>query len=201
MELLGQRAYAAHRKAIGLPGTTHRAVQLAIESKRLAKSLVTKGGKTLINPAIADKEWSGNTDSTKRPLAAAPKLPMGTKPDPQPARAVERPPAPAQGEKTEPQQENTLANARAINEAFKARLTKLLFEERQGKLVDVEKVRIEAFKTHKKIRDAFASAPDRWAVELAAMDDIAEVNNYLKTEINKILSGLSRDIYGPNLPN
>jgi hypothetical protein len=58
----GLRAYAAHRKASGLPGTTHKAVQRAIESDRLSKSVrKVDGGVTIIDFAAADREWAENT--------------------------------------------------------------------------------------------------------------------------------------------
>lgn len=61
-EHLSQSAYARHRRALGLSGTTHGAVQRAIESGRLDQSLVMVGGVAKIrNAAAADSEWEANT--------------------------------------------------------------------------------------------------------------------------------------------
>lgn len=61
---MGQREYARHREELGLVGTTHRAVQVAIRDGRIVNALVD--GK--IDPAIADVEWSETTLEDRVPL-------------------------------------------------------------------------------------------------------------------------------------
>lgn len=50
------RAYAAHRKRLGLPGATHRAVQKAIAAGRIVRR---PDGR--IDPVAADAAWSAGT--------------------------------------------------------------------------------------------------------------------------------------------
>jgi hypothetical protein len=59
---LSSRGYAQHRKALGLPGTTHKAVQRA-----LADGRIHADAEGLIDPGVADREWHANTDASKRP--------------------------------------------------------------------------------------------------------------------------------------
>jgi len=55
------RAYAAHRKKLGLPGGSPTAVQNAITSGR-----ITRGPDGKIDPATADVEWEANSNPSKR---------------------------------------------------------------------------------------------------------------------------------------
>jgi hypothetical protein len=56
------RAYARHRRALGLPGGTHQSVRKAIERQRIA---VASDG--VIDFAEADKQWESNTMHAKGP--------------------------------------------------------------------------------------------------------------------------------------
>lgn len=89
------------------------------------------------------------------------------------------------------------AQSRAVREAYAARLQKLEYEERIGKLVSTEQLQVEAFKVHRRVRDAILNIPDRCAPQLASMSDIAEVHAYLLGEITEALRQLSADIYRP----
>jgi hypothetical protein len=61
---LSLRAYARHRKERGLPGSTLKAVQKAIETERI--TVVTLAGQTRIpDPEAADREWLANTDPVR----------------------------------------------------------------------------------------------------------------------------------------
>jgi hypothetical protein len=66
----GLRAYARHRKAAGLPGHTHRAVQQAIDSGRLTDAAREIDGELVIDFAVADREWEARTDPTRQTRAA-----------------------------------------------------------------------------------------------------------------------------------
>ena len=65
--------------------------------------------------------------------------------------------------------------ARAMREAFKAKMAKLEYEERCGQLTDASKVKNDAFKAGLIIRNALLNLPDRLADVLAAEDDPATV--------------------------
>lgn len=60
-------AYAAHRKAKGLRGTSHVGVLKAINSGRLMPPAVERKGRGWeINPELADQQWSDATHPAER---------------------------------------------------------------------------------------------------------------------------------------
>lgn len=75
---LSLRAYAKRRRC------TLHAVQVAIRSGRLARSVAMVDGRPQIADAdAADREWAANTDQTRRVPAAAPRRPASVRgPDP-----------------------------------------------------------------------------------------------------------------------
>lgn len=76
---MGIRAYARHRGELGLPGATHSAVQNAIKTGRLSKS-VTKTGKVRSAKA-ADAEWAAATRADYVPVTG-PTAPASTTQEP-----------------------------------------------------------------------------------------------------------------------
>lgn len=113
------RAYARHRKAAGLAGGTHRAVQVAIRDGRLSKS-ITKDGK-IADVAGADAEWTSTTHIDRIPLSG-------------PTAAGTPPPE--------------LAESRARREAAEASLAEIELDEKRGELVlakDVESKLVNVF--------------------------------------------------------
>lgn len=123
--LVSQREYARRR------GITHRAVQKAIAAGRIR----THEGK--IDPAQADADWPLTTDPSK-PKGTATGREMRAD---NPAAAPPHDDEPLRGA-AGPRADGALAYAqsRAIREAYEARLRKLDYEERRGKLVDAEQV-------------------------------------------------------------
>jgi hypothetical protein len=63
---LSLRAYAQHRKLLGLPGGSLQSVQRAIEAERISFMLVG-GQKRIPDPDAADREWAANTDHSRAP--------------------------------------------------------------------------------------------------------------------------------------
>lgn len=113
------REYARHRKAAGLAGGTHRAVQVAIRDGRLSKS-VTPDGKIADVPA-ADAEWASTTHVDRIPLSG-------------PTAAGTTPP--------------DLAESRARREAAEAALAEIELAEKRAELVlakDVESKLVNVF--------------------------------------------------------
>jgi phage terminase Nu1 subunit (DNA packaging protein) len=167
MPLVSIREYGRMR------GVSHEAVRKAIESKRLVSSLVqSERGKrklTLIDSDMADKEW-----------------PKG------PAEIVDQQVGSARDRIKEPDDKvsATYAQSRAIRESFQARLAKLDFEEKSGKLVDADTVKKQAFKAARTVRDQMMNIPDRVAAELAAETDTFKIHKRLTEEIRKALEGL-----------
>jgi hypothetical protein len=148
MPLMSKRAYARHREELGLPGSTHRAVQKAVEAGRIS---VTAGG--LIDSDAADREWTANSSEGHRrgpdhgqaeTARAARRPPVAPVPLRAPASAgpgewTEPPPELPEGATAEPGM--SLAEASALEKVWKAKLAELEFDEKSGKLVPAEDVR------------------------------------------------------------
>ena len=161
-------------------GVTHEAVRKAVKVGRLSKSVVFgPTGKARIIPAIADQEWVANTDSTQQRVPAVPPPRPAPEPEPEPASNEPR--------------TATFQQARTLREAYMARLAKLEFEEKSGKLVQHEAVKNEAFKTARIVRDNLLNIPDRVAGELAAETNQFKVHQRLTLEIRRALEDLKVD--------
>ncbi|WP_299735410.1 hypothetical protein [uncultured Endozoicomonas sp.] len=81
--------------------------------------------------------------------------------------------------------------ARTMREAFKAKMAKMEYEEKAGKLTDASKVKSEAFRAGRIVRDALLGIPDRLSDVLAAEQDPGEVRQLLVNELEMILNELS----------
>ena len=82
------------------------------------------------------------------------------------------------------------AKARTMREAYRAQLAKLEYEEKSGKLTEAAKVKQDAFKSSRIIRDELLSIPERLADLLAAEDSPEKVQKLLLTEIEAALNRL-----------
>ena len=151
-------------------GVALSAVQKAIKSQRIA---TLPDGR--IDPDAADAGWKRNT------RAYAP--------------AVTRRPEPEEDEGS-PFGASQYTKARAVREHYQARLAKIDYEERVGKLVSRDEVTVAAFTKARTVRDNLLNIPDRVAAMLAAEDDPTEVHRILADEIRKALSELSGDNRG-----
>lgn len=215
MELIGIRE-AARRL-----GVSDTAVHKAIKAGRVNLAAPTPTGRPRVAwPAVQD-EWNQNTDVAKRSHAGPKRAPAPPPPPPvpppipaivpvvPPKPAAEQPQRPAPAPEAQPVGGDSLpgrqppmgpsyAQSRAIREAYQAKLAKLEFEERTGKLVDVDTLRIEAFKVHRRVRDSILNIPDRCAPQLATMEDASAIHAYLVEEISRALRQLAADIYAPN---
>ncbi|WP_257286414.1 hypothetical protein [Endozoicomonas sp. SESOKO1] len=82
--------------------------------------------------------------------------------------------------------------ARTMREAFRAKLAKLDFEERSGQLTDATKVKNDAFKAGRIVRDELLAIPDRLCDVLAAEEDAAAVRKLLFEELELVLNRLCK---------
>lgn len=82
--------------------------------------------------------------------------------------------------------------ARTVKERFLAALRKLEYEEKSGKLVDAESVKIAAFNKARALRDTLLNIPDRIAPILAAEANETKINEILTKEIRSALESLSK---------
>lgn len=165
---LSLSAYARRR------GVAVNAVHKAIVEGRLSKSVKRKGQGYQIDVELADQEWAANTDTGSG-------YPAHTK------NAGTPPPSTAPSNDDEP---ITYAEARAQHERFKARLAQLELEEREGKLVEAEVVKQQAFRVARMVRDSLLNLPDRVAGELAAETNQFKVHQRLTLEIRRALEDM-----------
>lgn len=178
-ELMSQRAYARHRNV------THRAVQKAIESGRIAGAI--EGGK--INAYVADRLWADNTDESK-PSNSVSGNPRHRRPD-------DSPPVPGAGAASNMEGGGAAGGgtaytkARAVRETYAAKLARLEYEQKSGELVRRDEVKTSAFNAARKARDMLMTIPDRVAATLAATDDQGECHRILSEEIRRVCEELS----------
>lgn len=175
--LISQREYARLR------GITHSAVQKAITARRIS----TVDGK--IDPEVADREWKENTDQSK-PSNIVTGRPKHRRHPNQPAAPMPLGDA-FPGGTTGPPSKG-YAQARAVRESYDARLRKLEFEQRNGKLIDADEVRVVAFNRARRTRDLLLAVPDRLAPILVAVTDPIECHRVLTEEITRVCEELSR---------
>lgn len=179
MPLVSQKEFAE------LKGVSAEAVRQAIQGGRLKNCLHFDGihKKAKLDPVVAAEEWERNTDHSKRYRGRDIRVPLPraepyTKPN---VNRPDEPPAP---------NAPTANQSRAILEAYRARLAKLEYEEKSGKLVDAEKVKAEAYKLARTVRDSMFNIPDRVAAEFAGISTAAEIHMRLTDEIRKALESL-----------
>jgi hypothetical protein len=142
-------------------GVAVSAVQKAIDSGRI--STLPDGQ---IDSDAADEQWAHNTRQ-----AAPPASRRAHQPDDDEVFGASQ-----------------YTKARAVREHYQARLAKLEFEEKTGKLVPADDVKIAAFNLFRQFRDHMLNIPDRLAAILAAEADAAKVYEILAGEIRKALN-------------
>jgi hypothetical protein len=152
-------------------GVSHTAVQKAIKQGRIHP---TPDGK--IDVEQADRDWGRNTSPVNAPKRAS----------------KTRTEAATGGGPT-------YAQSRAVRELYLARLAKIEFEERSGKLVSRDEVTVAAFTKARTVRDNLLNIPDRVAAMLAAESNPTRAHQILTDEIRQALIELSGDNGGRDL--
>lgn len=177
-KLISQRAYARRL------GVSHTAVQQAIASGRIS----AVGGK--IDPTLADRQWSENTDQSKprNRITGLPKHRRGPDGLPQPMRLIA-----ATDAEDDPSAAAGFARARAARELYQAQLAKIELDLRRGILVRADEVRLRAFGRARKARDLLIALPERVAATVAATADTAEVRRILEDEIKSVCREIEAD--------
>jgi hypothetical protein len=199
--------YARHR------GCSRPAVTYAIQDGRIHSEIDPASGKKVIDLEQADIDWKQNTDPLVRgnpkpaPLEQRPPEPEPS-PAPTPPVAVQRPrparpvasPVPASEDPKE-SKIPSLTSSRALKEAFAARLAKIEYEEKSGRVVRVLSIRMQAFKTARAVRDAMLAIPAKVSAELAGEKDPFVVHRRLEAEIRQALENLSGDLLNQPEPD
>lgn len=172
------RAYAQHR------GVSHPAVIKAIKSGRIATD--PDGS---IDPNKADAQWDSHT------RMAQPTPPKGVTPK---GVSTERPAAPPalQAAHSDDARGVDYHKARAVRETYSARLAKLEFEERTGKLISKDEAEIKYFQLARQLRDRLQQIPRKVAPEIVALvvadPDVRGVTDILDVAIREALEDLTR---------
>lgn len=179
---LSIRGYARHR------GVSHTAAR-----KALATGRITAGEDGMIDPAVADAQWARSTDLSKprNSVLGVPKKrrAAGARTDPLGSGAAEAPNGPPTGDPA--RLVASYAGSRAVREGYNARIAKLEFEERSGKLVDADQVRAQIFALGRRTRDSLLGVPDRLAPILAGLTDPTAIHRLLTEEISRGLAELT----------
>ena len=143
-------------------------------SKPYITKLVKKGVITLKDGKIDPKQALQSMANNAAPSTAIREIDSG-----------ELFPAPT-GKK--PGQGISYVDARTMREAFRAKLAKLEYEEKTGKLTDASKVKDDAFKAGRILRDELLGIPDRIADLLSAEDNPLIIKNLLLEELESALN-------------
>jgi len=191
---LTARGYARRRRV------SHTAVQKALASGR-----ITLGADGRIDPDVADRQWAASTDLSKprNSVTGAP----GSRSRPSAARrqtAATPEVAPAtphvagsEGGVVAATGERVAASYReslAAREAYRARLAKLDFEERTGKLVSADEVRAVTFRVARATRDQIMGVPARLAPIVAAATEPLEVQRLLEEALRDVCAEISHAV-------
>lgn len=151
-------------------GVSGEAVRKAVDSGRIPREamgeIVLKTGKT--RPAIKNVEmaiasWGANTNENHAGQRGKVRADKVKEPE---AREAKESPLPTAG--NAPVSASGFAKAKAVRETYQAKLAQLEYEEKSGKLISTDKVRIAQFTQGQIIRDAILNIPDRIAAQLAA---------------------------------
>lgn len=201
------------REASRRIGVSDTAVHKAIRAGRVKIAGRTPvSGRPLVAWPQVLEDWKSNSDAMKRshvgPRGATSKPAVlgvsgdggDAAPPSRPARAAAAAPladVPEAPQTPAPGGGPSYAQSRAAREAYAAALLKLELQEKRGQLVSVDMVKTEAFKAHRRIRDAMLNIPDRCSNRLSTMSDAGEVHAYLLTEINAALRLLAADLWAP----
>jgi len=179
------RQYAEHRKERGLGGTTLRAVQKAIASNRIS-TVPDEKGRERIDPAVADIQWSRNTDVDQAARANAPRTAAGAgSAEGEGGGAVV---VPAAGEGAQ----NPYWQAKTRREVAEASKAEIELRALAGELVQKAEVHRAAFDAGRMLRDLILAVPPKVAAELASITDPAVIERRLREELRRPLEQVSR---------
>ena len=178
---LSIRAYAQHR------GVSHTAVAKAIKAGRISKE---PDGK--IDPAKADAQWARNTLPSQNLNPGASRSAPKVATPPVSTVSSREAQVPLETRATAPDYQTS----RAIREAYAARLAKLEFEERTGKLLNADEVKVKHFNLARLLRDRIQQIPRKLAPQIVAavvaQPDQRVVEDLLMDAIREALEELSR---------
>jgi hypothetical protein len=177
--LMTVRAYARHR------GISHTAVQAAIRKGRLAASLKREGKKVSIDAAVADQEWTANTDLTKAPTSVKER-----------ETAHDQPPAAARApdvDGPEPPLEEglTLSQVATAEKYWTARRKKLEYQARATELVPAKDVsdRLAGIFTRCRTKLLGIPAKVKTALPQLSHQDVSVIDRLVREALEELADG------------
>lgn len=171
VELISQAEYARYR------GVSQEAVRKALKAGRIT-GLPDEKGRVRIDPDVADIQWEKNTDPKQSARVNAPK-------------GAARGGAPVKGAQGN-DDGGFYWDARSRREMADARRAELELEKLEGTLVERKQVEAAASRIGRLLRDSLMGVPSRLAPELAAKDDVGEVEKALTDAIRGVLEDSAR---------
>ena len=169
---LSVRAYARHRKALGLDGGSDTAVWKAIRDRRVVKG-VTADGKIIAE--IADAEWERNTGPRPR-VRSRVAAPSTGGPTRQVAPSVASSPPPSFGG-------SNYQLDRARRENVKLRKEVIELRKLEEKFINADEAKVAHFNESRMLRDRAFNIRDRAAPLLAAETDQKKCWEILDSEL------------------
>lgn len=166
-----------------IKGCAKGTVTAAVKS-RIASAVVEKDGKRWLDRDLAIELWDKNTRAThnSKVRRADPIEPSPPADAAELKRSIDRMPDDAIPD---------LNESRARKEHYQAELAKLQVSQQRDELVSTEKVKAEAFKAARTVRDALMALPDRLAAQLAGSSDARICHTLLTEELRVALRSLA----------
>ena len=116
---------------------------------------------------------------------------------PEPVNAVHSPQPRPQLESTATVPPGGYAGARTVEMVYRAKLRKLEFDAKSGKLIPTDEVKVKWFTLARQVRDKLLAMPAKLAPQPAASNDVRAVRELLEAEVTALLRALQEEIrYG-----
>lgn len=173
-ELVNKLDYARMR------GISRQAVYKAINTGKIVAAVDDNG---MIDVEVADRLWAENT----HPFAGA-RSHQKKRGHKKPEEVIKA----AMEIGIDPASVPTLMESKTVEAAYKAKLAQIEYEEKTARLVDAEKIKKEAFRLARVLRDSMMAIPDRLAAELAGVTDPFVVHQKLTDEIRSAISEVAK---------
>lgn len=174
-------------------GVSRMAVTYARQQGRLDSAVVDPNAK---RPKYrwpdVKQAWADNADARFHP-----KVTTDDRPPPPPTPKPKQEPAAPVADRPPPDEPGLPARAKSqqIEAIYKARLVKLEYEEKTGRVISADRVRAERFRAGRALRDAILNIPTRVAHSLAAElgleVDPLQVHSVMDKELRELLSEVS----------
>lgn len=172
-------------------GKSRTGIYKAIREGRIRESVERNdAGKLVLDAELADIELARNSDPAMLRDPDAIRAGLEANRDPTAGPLFKDEPVPAKKE-PEPKSAASMAGSRAAIAAYDARLRRLDYEERIGRLISADAVKVEIFRTNRMVRDSLLTIPDRVAPVLSAETSAEKIRAILTKEITAVLRDLA----------